>query len=486
MKRISALLYALVGASALWLAACAANPPAAPANPTPEPAEPTPTAGPAPVEKTVYVGPSLVDCTGVAPQKCMQVKEDPDGEYSLFYGQIEGFDYVEGSEYELIVREEKIENPPADAPNFKWVLVEVVSQTPVQAAPTPAGEPPSAGQIYTLDWYLNSSGEQTAVLPQTEITAEFMGDQVAGSSGCNRYTASITVNENYIEVGPIASTMMACPEPIMKQEQEYLQRLQNAVSFIELDGVLTIADSLGVTTLSFSTVQPLSLTGTYWQATGYNNGKGGFSSLLAGTQVSAVFNEDGKVSGSAGCNTYNATYQLDGDKITIGPAATTRMFCGEPAGIMEQETAYLQALGKAASYQIQGEVLSLFDAEGTRQVEYQANRLIGQVWQLAEIQYMNDTSKTPLDPAQYTVEFLADGALNIKADCNNASGTYTVAEPSLSIVLGPMTLAACPPESLSDEFVKNLGIAASYLFEGDDLFIATQMDVAIMKFSPAP
>ena len=485
MKRIPRILFALTSAFALLLAACAANPPATPAAPTPEAAEPTPTTEAAPAEKTIYVGPGLVDCVGVAPQKCLQVKEDPNGEYTLFYGQIDGFDYVEGHEYELVVREVKIENPPADAPNYKWVLVEVVSQTPVSITPAPVGEQPAAGQLYQLDWYLNSSGEQTAVLPQTEITAEFLGDQVAGSSGCNRYTASYTVTENYIKIGPIASTMMACPEPVMEQEQEYLQRLQNADSFIELDGVLTFADTQGVTTLSFSTVQPLSLTGTYWQVTGYNNGKGGFTSLLAGTQVSAVFGEDGSLSGSAGCNTYNATYQLDGDKITIGPAATTRMFCGEPAGVMEQETAYLQALGKAASYQIQGDVLTLLDGEGTRLVEYQANRLIGEVWHLAEIQYMNDSIKTPADPAQYTVEFLADGTLNIKGDCNMAGGTYTLSGSSLSIALGPMTLAACPPESLSDEFVKNLGIAASYLLEGDDLFIATQMDVAIMKFTPA-
>ena len=294
------------------------------------------------------------------------------------------------------------------------------------------------------------------------------------------------MNENYIKVGPIASTMMACPEAIMKQEQEYLQRLQNAGSFIELDGVLTFADSLGVTTLSFSTVQPLSLTGTYWQATGYNNGKGGFSSLLAGTQASAVFSEDGKLSGSASCNTYNAAYQLDGDKITIGPAATTRMFCGEPAGVMEQETAYVQALGKAASYQIQGDVLSLFDAAGTRMVEYQANRLVGQTWYLAEIQYMNDTSKTPADPAQihrgvpggWHAEYqsrLQYGWRNLYAQWQLAQhrpGSHDPGGLSSRIALG--------------RICQNLGIAASYLFEGNDLFIATQMDVAIMKFTPAP
>ena len=44
----------------------------------------------------------------------MLVKENPDEKYSLFYDQIEGFDYQEGFEYELVVQEEEVENPPAD------------------------------------------------------------------------------------------------------------------------------------------------------------------------------------------------------------------------------------------------------------------------------------------------------------------------------------------------------------------------------------
>ncbi len=50
---------------------------------------------------TLYVGPELVDCVGVGPQKCMMVKTEPDGEYQYFYDQIEGLEYEEGYEYEL-------------------------------------------------------------------------------------------------------------------------------------------------------------------------------------------------------------------------------------------------------------------------------------------------------------------------------------------------------------------------------------------------
>ena len=55
----------------------------------------------------------------------------------------------------------------------------------------------------------------------------------------------------------------------------------------------------------------------------------------------------------------------------------------------------------------------------------------------------------------------------------------------MSIRLGPTTAAMCPPESLSSEYLENLAMAASYLIEGDTLYIAMQMDAGIMKFVPA-
>jgi heat shock protein HslJ len=436
------------------------------------------------VEKTVFVGPQLVDCTGVAPQKCLQVKENQADEYSLFYGAIEGFDFQEGNEYTLVVREEQVENPPADASNVRWILVKELSKTPVSVAPAELSQ--LSGQTFTLDWYLDSSGKQVQVLPNTQITAEIADGRISGSAGCNSYGAEIQINGDQIKIGMAMTTMMACDEPIMQQEQAYLQNLDKVATYQLQDGVLTFSDAQGNVILSYSTLQPTSLTGTFWQMIGYNNGKGGFSSGLLGSQVDAIFTEDGKLSGSAGCNRYNTSYQLDGDKITISPAASTRMMCAEPEGVMEQESAYLAALTNAATYTIKGDILTLTDAQGARQVEYQANPLVGPVWQLQQIQYMNDTSKTSDDPAKYTVQFLADGSLQFKADCNTGSGKYIINGNSLSIELGAMTMAACPPESLSDEFLQNLGIAASYIFQSGDLFIATQMDVAIMQFSAAP
>lgn len=79
-------------------------------------------------EKTFIVAPQTVDCTGVAPMKCLQVKETQSGNWTNFYSNIEGFTYEPGYEYVLKVKTEKIQNPPADASSIKYTLVKQVSK----------------------------------------------------------------------------------------------------------------------------------------------------------------------------------------------------------------------------------------------------------------------------------------------------------------------------------------------------------------------
>ncbi|MCA9979956.1 MAG: META domain-containing protein, partial [Anaerolineales bacterium] len=66
------------------------------------------------------------------------------------------------------------------------------------------------------------------------------------------------------------------------------------------------------------------------------------------------------------------------------------------------------------------------------------------------------------NPQNYIVEFMADGNVAVKADCNNALGSYTIAAQNIVIQMGPMTMAACPAESLSDQFVANLGMVNAW------------------------
>lgn len=81
-------------------------------------------------EQTLVIAAATRPSTaGVQKKDCMQVKFDKEGgEWELFYDTIEGFNYEPGYEYELVVKSERVDNPPADAPGIKYTLVKEVSR----------------------------------------------------------------------------------------------------------------------------------------------------------------------------------------------------------------------------------------------------------------------------------------------------------------------------------------------------------------------
>ena len=66
-----------------------------------------------------------------------------------------------------------------------------------------------------------------------------------------------------------------------------------------------------------------------------------------GIKITATFNADGTVNGSGGCNNYTGGYTLAGEQITVGPLASTMMFCETGS---QEETAYLAALQQAKTF----------------------------------------------------------------------------------------------------------------------------------------
>jgi heat shock protein HslJ len=94
------------------------------------------------------------------------------------------------------------------------------------------------------------------------------------------------------------------------------------------------------------------------------------------------------------------------------------------------------------------------------------------------------------DPSRYTIAFdEAEGGTGqaaIKADCNDVAATYTVDGSSISIVAGPSTLAACPEDSLDQQYLVNLSNAAIFFFDEGDLFLDLWADGGTMRFSAAP
>jgi len=432
-----------------------------------------------PTEKTVYVGPYLVECEGVAPQQCMLVKDDPEGDWTLFYDRIEGFDYEEGYEYELLVSEQEIDNPPADASSIKWTLVEVVSKTASLE-----------GTNWVLDSYLNSEGVLAGLLPDTQISAKFQDGQVSGNAGCNSYFGSYELGDGSLEIGMLGMTEMYCfPEEVMDQEGQYLADLGRAASY-KLEGDrLEIADAEGNTMLTYSTLKPLPLVDTQWQLTSYNNGKGGVVSVLVGTEITALFSQDGHMSGSAGCNNYNAAYEVEGDRITIGPAASTMMMCPGPEGLMEQEQTYLAALESVASYRIEGDNLELRDASGQAMLSYtvrQSAPLVGPTWQLTAYNNGKEAVVSVLSGTEITARFGEDGNLAGSAGCNNYNASYQVEGGAIQFGPAMSTRMYCAePEGIMEQetaYLAALEMAATYQIEGDRLLLRSAEGARVAEY----
>lgn len=84
-------------------------------------------------------------------------------------------------------------------------------------------------------------------------------------------------------------------------------------------------------------------------------------SVLDGTEVTALFDTEGNLQGSAGCNTYQAKYQTNGNQMTISEIVLTQVLCSDPAGIMEQEDKFIENLEKTTIFQFSDRDLELFD-----------------------------------------------------------------------------------------------------------------------------
>jgi heat shock protein HslJ len=243
-------------------------------------------------------------------------------------------------------------------PGLAATVVSLASLGGMTAAQA-ARQPTLTGQT----WQLTKLGPVDRT--KAGITARFAADgKVSGFSGCNNYSGKYTTSGSSITISrKLAVTRRSCARLVMAQERRYLAALAATRTYSIARDTLKLRGESGLTLATFG-VQSQSLAGTRWIVVDYNNGKQAVVSVLAGTKLTANFDSAGHVSGLAGCNDYNGPVKAAPPKISIGPLASTRKYCASPAGVMEQESAYLAALASAATYSMQGATLELRTAGG--------------------------------------------------------------------------------------------------------------------------
>ncbi len=100
------------------------------------------------------------------------------------------------------------------------------------------GEP--ASLLSGVEWQL---AEIEGGLPDDTVPSlQFLPEgRVAGSGGCNRIMGSFTLTGEGLSFGPMASTMMACAEPVMAAERRFLDTLATVDRFdLDEEGALLL------------------------------------------------------------------------------------------------------------------------------------------------------------------------------------------------------------------------------------------------------
>jgi heat shock protein HslJ len=109
--------------------------------------------------------------------------------------------------------------------------------------------------------------------------------------------------------------------------------------------------------------------------------------------------------------------------------------------------------------------------------------LIDITWRWASLVENEPASQSVVaDPENYTIILNSDGTMNIKADCNVVSGTYVIDGKSLTLELGPSTLAFCGEESLDGMFNEMLTKVESFSLENDQLTLNLENEFGRMSF----
>ena len=181
--------------------------------------------------KTIYVSGTIDSCENDSSQKCLQVKENKEDEWTLIPNTIEGFEHKEGYLQKIKVKILKVKNPSANesAPNYEFVELFYEEKDIFKIPFSLILDKNHAGK-----WQVNTmvGVDSLAKLP----TLIFKDGRVSGNAGCNNYGATFTLSENNITFSLTHATKMFCAN--MQLEKAFFNCLSQIKTYKYLDDKL--------------------------------------------------------------------------------------------------------------------------------------------------------------------------------------------------------------------------------------------------------
>ena len=376
-------------------------------------------------------------------------------------------------------------------------------QAAAQTQPT-ASPADAAGIVWNWTGSRGGDNDETTVENPQEYALVFWPD---GSfnfmADCNVGRGAYSVaDDGTLSLEPGAMTRAACSPG--SQDVEFLQTLPAArsLAFDESgDMILTLADgrqaifaNTGQADTAADAAEPedqpaaadAGFTGVNLHWPGFTAADGTTVPVENPEDYSLLLLPDGTYTVRADCNVGAGTFTYGDDgALALLPGSLTRAAC--PAG--SQSDAFLEFLGGVSGATVGDDgAVTMTTADGGSATFVNAgpiveteppddeDPLVGAVWQWTGFEdsaELNDL--TVDDPASYLLTFWPDDTFSLKADCNVGGGSYTRAGNSLSLSVGPMTRAACGPESLGDRFTQFLNATATYVMDEDGQLVLNLM-----------
>lgn len=382
--------------------------------------------------------------------------------------------------------------------NVGQVESEAVAEANDQPEATDAG---LAGITLLWPGFTNAAGETvTTDNPENYALTLLPDGTFTIVADCNVGGGAYTFGDDgTLQLGPIRTTRMACPEG--SRGDEFVAFLESATNAtVAEDGTVTItaadggsatfvsgeavAESGDLETVTAEDNNPLN--GVVWQWTGFT-GTAGDGDLTVADPESylLLFLPGGAYSINADCNIGRGNYTREDSALTLEPVALTRVQC--PPDSLGDE--YVLFLERVQSYAISDDgVLELtlddggvmtFTNGGAPAEEVEATEpeeqpaadtagLTGIVLQWPGFTNADGETIAVDNPENYTLILFPDGTYSAKADCNVANGVFTYGEDgAIALLPGVQTLALCAEGSQSDVFLGFLSSVES-LTVGDD------------------
>jgi len=210
---------------------------------------------------------------------------------------------------------------------------------------------------------------------------------------------------------------------------------------------------------------------------------------LDNVSATMTFGDNDELFGSASCNRYTGTWEAgDDDALTLMPGAMTMMACEQP--VMDQETAFVAAMTNTASYNRDGDELTLRDADGNDLAtldELDPADLVDTPWEVVAYNNGQQAVVSVIEGSMMTAVFAEDGMVNGSGGCNTYSAGYETDGDNMTIQQAISTLIACDQPIMDQEtaFLAALQQTATFDLGEDTLTLHAADGALLVSFEDA-